>query len=122
LILMLQSHILDTDTEDIYRLLFRLGGNFTRHGFYYTAEALLLCIQQPDRLLLITKWVYPIVAKAHHTGWQTVESNIRSFIDLVWKTNPALLMELAPYPLLRRPTPKQFLTIIIASLQQDRAG
>ena len=50
------------DITDIYDLLYRLGarGNYT--GFFQTAYAVYLAVQQPERLLLVTKWLYPAVA------------------------------------------------------------
>lgn len=47
----------------IYDLLYRLGVTANYTGFFHTAYAVSLCIGRPDRLLLVTKWLYPEVAK-----------------------------------------------------------
>ena len=48
---------------DIYDLLYRLGATANYTGFFHMAYAVWLCVEQPDRLLLVTKWLYPEVAK-----------------------------------------------------------
>ena len=58
-------------------MLCRLGATANYRGFSYTAYAVLLCVQQQDRLLLVTKWLYPDVAKRYGTNWKAVERNIR---------------------------------------------
>ena len=50
--------------QEIYRLLYRLGITANYAGFFHLAHALRLCAEKPDRLLLVTKLVYPEVAKA----------------------------------------------------------
>lgn len=112
----------DHAPQDIYTLLFRLGGTLSVIGYYYAAEAVIMCIQQPDRLLMITKLVYPVIAKEHHTNWQVVERNLRNFISVAWKTNPELLSELAQRPLSKKPTPKQFIAIVSTAVIRSRVA
>lgn len=101
---------------DIYDLLYRLGvtGNYT--GFFHTAYAVSLCAEQPDRLLLVTKWLYPEVAKQYKTKWQSVERNIRTVGNIIWRENRPLLEELARRPLVQKPRNAQLLAILSASL------
>ena len=63
---------------EIYELLYRLGVTANYTGFFYTAYAVQLCAEHPDRLMLVTKWVYPDVAKRYRTNWKAVERNIRT--------------------------------------------
>ena len=44
---------------DILCLLHRLGITANYTGFFHTARAIRLCAEEPDRLLLVTKLVYP---------------------------------------------------------------
>ena len=117
-----QVPVTDLSVQKVHTLLFRLGGTLSLQGFYYSIDAIMLCIQQPDRLLMVTKQIDPTVAKQHHTNWQTVERNIRTFIDVAWKTNPALLIELAQRPLKTKPTPRQFIAIVSDAIIQGRAA
>ena len=62
-------------------LLYCLGVTEKYVGFPHTLYAVRLSIQQPERLMLVTKWLYPDVAKQYHTSWQNVEKNIRNYSD-----------------------------------------
>ena len=42
-------------------LLYQLGISANYKGFLHTAYAVSLCVEQQDRLLLVTKWLYPDV-------------------------------------------------------------
>ena len=106
----------DIPPISIYELLFRLGVTANYTGFFYTAYAVELCVEQPDRLLLVTKWLYPEVAKQYHTNWKAVERNIRTIVGVVWKLNQELLVELARRPLEKRPCTSQFLAILSSYL------
>lgn len=101
-------------------MLCRLGATANYRGFSYTAYAVLLCVQQQDRLLLVTKWLYPDVAKRYGTNWKAVERNIRTVITVVWEQNRAMLEGLARRPLLQRPCAAQFLSILSNSLLCER--
>ncbi|MCI8422918.1 MAG: sporulation protein [Lawsonibacter sp.] len=107
-----REHFLD----DIYDLLYRLGVTANYTGFFHIAHAVMLCVEQPDRLLLVTKWVYPEVAKAYGTNWKAVERNIRTAGCIIWRENQLLLEQLARRPLTRRPSTAQLLAILSSSL------
>ena len=62
-----------TDMAMIYDLLFQLGVTANYTGFFHASYAIYLAIQQPDRLLLVTKLLYPEVAKRYGTTWWCVE-------------------------------------------------
>ena len=81
-------------TTDIYDMLYRLGVTANYVGFFHTAYAVSLCIDQPDRLLLVTKWLYPEIAKQYNTNWKAVERNIRMVNAIIWRENRPLLEEM----------------------------
>lgn len=97
---------------EIYDMLYRLGVTANYIGFFHAAYAVLLCVQEPERLQLVTKWLYPDVAERYKTNWKAVERNIRSIIALVWDSNPELLRKFSGYKLIRRPGPAQFISIL----------
>lgn len=105
---------------EIYDLLYRLGvtANFT--GFFHTACAAMLCVEHPDRLLLVTKWLYPEVAKRYGTDWKTVERNIRTVGCIIWLKNRPLLERLARGPLVERPRNAQLLSILLSGVTPSR--
>lgn len=100
-------------------LLRRLGVTANYKGFAYTAYAMVLCAEQPDLLLLVTKNLYPEVAKRYRTTWQAVERNIRTVSRVVWERNPALLGRMADCTLVEKPRCSQFLAIVAAGMERD---
>lgn len=105
-------HRRDHYITEIYDLLYQLGiiANYT--GFFYTSYAILLIVENPERILLITKRLYPEVAKKYDTNWKAVERNIRTIVSLTWERNPQLLQEFARHILLKKPTNAEFLAIL----------
>ena len=85
----------DSSYQRIQRLLYRLGVTENYTGFPHTVYAVQLSISRPDRLHLITKQLYPDVARHYGTSWKAVERNIRTVASIAWTSNPLLLAELA---------------------------
>lgn len=114
--------LLDDSPESvkIYGALYRIGIFANYKGFFYTTRAVELCAQQPKRLQLITKWLYPEVAAYYHTSWQAVERSIRTVIAVAWAQSPDLISQMSPNPsLTRKPTPKQFLMLLVQNISVD---
>ena len=79
-------------------------------------RALQLCAEEPERLLLVTKWLYPDVAKQYGTNWKAVERDIRTVGRVIWNSNRPLLETLARRELSQKPCTAQLLAILHASL------
>ena len=109
-------------TSAIYSILYDLGVSAETTSFFHTAYAIRLATEDPQKLLLVTKWLYPEVARHYHTNWHAVERNIRTVVRLAWTRRPEHLESLAGKPLITRPTPSQFLSIVSNTLIQDRAA
>lgn len=107
---------MENEHSETYDLLYRLGVTANYTGFFHTAYAVMLCAEQPDRLLLVTKWLYPAVAKQYKTNWRAVERNIRTVGDIIWRENRPLLEKLAHRHLEQKPRNAQLLSILAASL------
>ena len=101
---------------EICELLYRLGVTSNYKGFFHTAYAVSLCLEEPERLQLITKLLYPEVARQYGTSWKAVERNIRTVDHVIWRENRSLLEELARKPLEQKPRNAQLLAILAASL------
>ena len=100
---------------EIYELLSRLGVTANYTGFFYASYAVYLAARQPERLLLVTKWLYPEVAKRYATTWECVERDIRTIIRVAWDTHPAMLEQVTRHPLSRRPKTSKFLATLALS-------
>ena len=114
--------IVEKETAEIYNTLYRLGITAKYRGFFHASFAVELAVKQPERLLMVTKWLYPDVAKRFDTTWICVERNIRTVVDLAWKNNQDLLEVMARVPLNQKPTPSQFLGILAAYISSDDAA
>lgn len=99
-----------------YDLLNQLGVTANYTGFFHTGYAVSLCAEHPDRLLLVTKCLYPEVAKQYGTNWKAVERNIRTVNSVIWRENRPLLEQLARRPLAQKPCTAQMLAILSSSL------
>lgn len=109
-------------TADIYSLLYQLGVTATSTSFFQTAYAVRLAVEQPQTLLLVTKWLYPEVAKHYRTNWKAVERNIRRLVAAVWAAKPDLLRDIARQPLSHAPTVTQFLSILASYINSHAAA
>ena len=89
--------------SEIYNLLYQLGVTANYIGFYHITYAVLLCIERPDCLRLVTKRLYPEVAKQYGTNWKAMERNIRTVNDIIWRENRPLLEALARRHLEQKP-------------------
>lgn len=110
------------EIADIYCLMRRLGITANYTGYFHASHAVMLSAREPERLLLITKWVYPDVAKHYRTTWRSVERNIRTVSRLAWETNRPELERMAQHPLPARPSAGVFLAILAAQAQQEHTA
>lgn len=105
----------DDSQQRIQQLLHRLGVTENYTGFPHTVYAVQLSIDDPDRLQLITKRLYPDVARRYGVTWQAVERDIRTVVSVAWTADPALLSELAGRELAGKPNNASFLSILAGS-------
>ena len=101
-----------TSLSESYDLLYQLGLTASSTGFFHTAYAVYLAVQQPERLLLATRWLYPAAARHYATTWTCVERSIRTAADVAWSTNARLLERLARRSLHQRPRVSTFIAIL----------
>lgn len=105
---------------EIYDALYRLGATANYIGFFHTSYAIWLCAREPERLQLVTKWLYPDVAEHYGTNWKAVERNIRFLISMIWDNNPGILREYAGFRLAQKPRPAQFLGFMTRTVFQNK--
>ncbi len=101
----------------IYDLLYSLGADAGYVGFFHTSYAVYLAMQQPERLLLVTKWLYPDVARHYNTSCYAVERNIRTVARIAWMRCPNRLSRVARYDLDRVPSNTRFISMLAAYLK-----
>ena len=101
----------------IYGVLSRLGLSANYTGFFQLAWAVWLAKEEPERLQMVTKRLYPEVAKHYGTNWKAVERNIRSMNEIAWQENRPLLEKLAHRQLTQKPRNAQMLAILVSALE-----
>lgn len=107
--------------SEIYELLYQLGVTANYTGFFHTSYAVMLCAERPERLLRLTKYLYPEVAQHYRTSWRAVERNIRTVGEIIWRENRPMLEKLAHRHLKRKPRNAQLLSILSSSLHTGRS-
>ena len=105
--------------QHIADLLSQLGVTANYAGFYHVCSAVSICVKSPEWLRLVTKWLYPEIAKEHNTTSKCVERNIRTVVNLSWKRNPKLLCRIARYPLSSKPGNAEFLAILTSYITSE---
>lgn len=110
---------MDRMMHNALMLLHRLGATANYRAVPQTAYAIALCVERQERLVLITKNLYPAIATHYGSNWKAVERNIRTVRDRVWAQNPELLDTLAHRHLAAVPSNAQFLAILSDFLLQD---
>ncbi len=114
-----------TSSEDFHHacnILTYLGITANYAGFYQTAYAVTIAVQNPDLLQALGKWLYPEVAQKYNTGSDCVERNIRKCRNMVWDKSRELLIQMAGHPLARRPGNARFLALLVhyvISIRED---
>ena len=68
--------------------------------------------------LAVAKEIYWEVGSRCGRKWTAVERNIRTAVQIAWRTNPELLREMAGYPLDGPPTASEFLEILSNDVQR----
>lgn len=93
-----------------------IGRQYIGHGI--TAQAVLMVIEDEQRLLCLKQSIFQPLAVQRDCDWRTIERNIRTVISRAWKLNAGQLTQMAVYPLLRAPTVTEFLDILSAYVLQ----
>ena len=100
-------------------IIWELGIPSTYQGHNALKVCIRLCYEDEDRLLLVTKRLYPEVAEILHTTPQRVERNLRTVVQYCWTHgNRRLLNQMAHYPIMHSPTNSEFISIICGCLKR----
>lgn len=107
--------------EKLTRLLFSLGLSANYTGFHCIVSAVEIAACDPQSLTMVTKRLYPQIAKQRATNWKAVERNIRSAIDIIWKRNPLGFQQLSSCQMDTKPATAQFISFLTFYLQFDES-
>lgn len=107
-------------SESVYGAIRKLGGSERTVGYYYAAYGIQLALEQPQRMMLITKWLQPDIARKYKTTSAAVERGIRLLIHHMWKTQTPAWQELFPDG--KRPTVSELFPIMVDYLSYEDAS
>lgn len=68
---------------------------------------------------LVTKHVYPDVARCFDTNWKCVERGLRRAANVAWNTAPEKLSELAHRHLTEKPSVSELLSLLTIYLRAE---
>ena len=96
----------------------RLGLSANYLGFHQMAWAVLGARERPEWLVLVTKTIYPDVARRFHTNWGAVERNLRTAVRVIWEAQTPLLGEVMGRGSWKRPCTARFLALLAAYMDE----
>ena len=102
-------------SASVYGALRKLGGSERTVGYYYAAYGIQLALEQPQRMVLVTKWLQPDIAKKYETTSAAVERGIRLLIHHMREAQTPAWQELFPDG--KRPTVSEFFPVMVEYLK-----
>ncbi|MGN1142806.1 MAG: sporulation initiation factor Spo0A C-terminal domain-containing protein [Oliverpabstia sp.] len=107
--------------KKIYGIIRKLGVTSKYKGYFFVADAIELAMNSQGKPILITKDIYPYLARKYKTTPMNIEHNIRTVINVCWETNKAGMDEIAGYPLTSKPTNSEFIDMIAYNLLEEQS-
>ena len=98
--------------SDLDDILYQLGVYPTQRGCHITAVAVAIGRQEPEKLQMLTKWLYPAVALR----------NLRATANRAWDTNSKLVSQIAQRELTGPPTAGDFVWMLCRHLSAQKKG
>ena len=96
----------------IYGLIRELGATSKYKGYYFVAEAVMLTMAYKEEHTKITKDVYPNLARKFKSSPMNIEHDIRTVVNVCWKSNREKLEKIAGCSLDYRPTNSEFVDML----------
>jgi two-component system response regulator (stage 0 sporulation protein A) len=76
-------------------------------GYYYLRDAVIVCIENDDKLLSYTRFVCPTVAEKYKVSPSSIDRSIRHAINIAWKSQDRIVSLFSS-----RPTGFHYITTI----------
>ena len=108
--------------KDIAMVVRQLGVTSRHKGYFYLIEAVKIKMEMDDHPTLITKDIYPFVARKFHTSESSIEHGIWLVSKNCWKNHREELEKMSDIHLKESPTNTVLLDILAhkaASLEEN---
>ena len=107
------------DFDERYDAVVKRFGISRKYAGYYTLkEAVRIVLAKPDSLLLVTKWLYPEVAKKLDCSLHSVERNLRTVSRVAFANNKKLLQQITGYSVTGFLTAAHFVDVIAQACEK----
>ena len=109
-------------TKKIQAVLYSAGVFRHYYGYNYFQDAVLLAVENPDRLQSIRKEIYLPIAKEYHTTITNVERNLRTVRDALIKNGGIETLESlmgCSMWYVKKPYPKDLISIFADYLSEQ---
>lgn len=115
------------DVERIVtKMMLELGVPAHLKGYHYMRTAIILSLREKETKALVTKRIYPEIARLYETSGQKVERAIRNAIEIAWdRGNVEYISELFGYSAsadMGRPTNSEYIARIVDELRLQKVG
>ncbi len=107
-----------TRAEYISSVLRKLGVGEVYAGHRLAVDATEQVLDNPDKILYVTKELYPSIAKKYGTSIYSVERNIRTVAQVAYKSNRKLLIKIMSCELSRAPNSSKFIDALAHYVKQ----
>ena len=104
--------------EIVQKSMHQLGITRNYRGYKQLFIAVLLTIEDEDRLLHITREIYKPTAEILQCRPHSIERNIRTIINRIWRKNRKELLTMAGYSLIAPPAVSELIDIIANHARQ----
>ncbi len=112
-----KTELINRIRSELLRL--HIPGNV--RGFDYLTHALLEVVPNPRQIMLITKNLYPYIARVFGVSCASVERANRTAISICWKSRGReVLDQMACHHLAERPTAAEFIVIVADYIRRTR--
>lgn len=115
--------VFNTREEQLRRLLFRLGIGAHLFGHIYLREAVLMVMDDPDRIAHMHRSIYNVIAEKHSSCASNIERSMRHAIEICWKNCDTTFLHktfgFAPLPGDARPSNNEFISLLAERLRRD---
>lgn len=102
-------------------ILQELGVTKNYKGYYQLKLAIQFALEDDFRLQAVTKEIYELVAEKCGCHHYSVDRNIRTILQRIWRKDPEKLCQTAMYKLDAEPSASELISIIVANIQRSQS-
>lgn len=87
-------------------------------GYYYLSDAIDIVRKNPNKVLMVTKDIYPVIAEKYCITEAAVERSIRTVIEKCWHNNKEYVEQVLGYKTAKCPSNMEFIDAVAYYIDQ----